>query len=154
MNGLVHLQPYQNQNVLKSGGYLPSSIIYRNYIVSKQDFETIKQINISSPWGSSSVKELEPHRLEFWLLIWRTRRKKNPRSKEFEEERRTMGREKPTGRRSHWKRRTNGWRMKKNKGRSRTHGRRRWTEDRLGECRNLSFKYSSSTWIYCNSRLW
>ena len=44
MNGLVHLQPYQNQNVLKSGGYLPSSIIYRNYIVSKQDFETIKQI--------------------------------------------------------------------------------------------------------------
>ena len=52
-------------------GYLPSSIIYRNYIVSKQGFETIYESNISSPRGSSLVTKPEPQRLEFSLLTWR-----------------------------------------------------------------------------------
>ena len=46
------------ENVSKGkedGGYLPSSMIIRNYFVSEQAFETIKEINISISWGLSLV---------------------------------------------------------------------------------------------------
>ena len=146
--------PTKTKMCWKVGDICPLASYIEIISLVNKTLKLSSKLHISSPWGSSSVKKLEPHRLKFWLLIWRIRRKKNPRSKEFEEERRTMVREKLTGRRSHGKRRTNGWRMKKNKERSRTHRRRRWTEDRLGERSNLTFKHSSSTWIYCNSRLW
>ena len=126
-----------------SRGYSPFSIIYRNYIVTKQSFETIKQINISSLWGSSfdcwygdfcHVK-FESLRLEFHRRIWRRRR----RSEEFEEKRtHSLKNLKKTKEPTVWR-----IRRKKNHGKTkpleeknppmedeedqRTHGGKRWT---------------------------
>lgn len=78
-------------------------MVIRNYFVSKQGSETIKEINISSLWGSSQWRnssltglssdcwyedfyhmEFKSLRIEFHRRIWRRRR----RFEEFEVERR------------------------------------------------------------------
>ena len=41
-------------------GYLSSSIIFRDYFVSKHDFETVYETSISSSWSSSSITNSSP----------------------------------------------------------------------------------------------